>query len=39
MTERIGRLTNMEMVDRKSGEIYCVWIENGEFARRAGWCE
>jgi hypothetical protein len=21
------------------GEIYCVWIENGEFARRAGGCE
>jgi hypothetical protein len=39
MTERIGCLTNMEMVDRKSGEIYCVWIENGEFVKRAGGCE
>lgn len=29
----------VEYIDRATGEIYCVWIENGDFVKDKGGCE
>jgi hypothetical protein len=33
-----ARLKKLEMVDSVTGEIYCTWIENGEWKRTKGDC-
>jgi len=33
------RAENFELVDKKTGEVYCVWIENGELKKEKGGCE
>jgi hypothetical protein len=34
-----ARLDKIEMVDQSTGEIYCVWIENGEWKKVKGECD
>ena len=34
-----ARLDKIEMVDQSTGEIYCVWIENGEWKKIKGECD
>jgi hypothetical protein len=34
-----ARLDKIEMVDQYTGEIYCVWIENGEWKKVKGECD
>ena len=36
---KIARLEKLEMVDKITGDIYCTWIENGEWQKVAGACE
>ena len=33
------RTEKLEMVDQATGEIYCTWIENGEWVKVKGECE
>jgi hypothetical protein len=33
------RVEQLEMVDKATGEIYCTWIENGEWKKTKGGCE
>ncbi|MBU3934609.1 tail fiber domain-containing protein, partial [Patescibacteria group bacterium] len=35
---KTARMEEMEMVDRTTGEIWCAWIENGEWKRVKGDC-
>ncbi|MBZ9577418.1 hypothetical protein KJA13_00045, partial [Patescibacteria group bacterium] len=35
---RTARIEKMEMVDQRTGDIYCTWIENGEMKRVRGEC-
>ena len=32
------RMNKMEMVDQTSGEVWCTWIENGEWIKEIGEC-
>lgn len=36
---RVVQVEYMEYVDRATGEIYCTWIENGDFVKEKGSCE
>ncbi|MFN7088553.1 MAG: hypothetical protein ACK4NX_01910, partial [Candidatus Paceibacteria bacterium] len=36
---KVARLNTLEMVDRANGEIWCTWIENGEWKKIKGECE
>ncbi len=33
------RVEQLEMVDKSTGEIYCTWIENGEWQKTIGECD
>ena len=33
------RVEELEMVDKKTGEIYCAWIANGEWLKDKGECQ
>jgi hypothetical protein len=33
------RIEKIEMVDSSTGEIYCTWIENGEWKKQKGACD
>jgi len=33
------KTNELEMVDKATGEIYCTWIENGEWVKVKGECE
>jgi len=35
---KTARINQMEMVDRATGDIYCTWIENGEWQKSQGDC-
>ena len=32
------RINKMEMVDQATGQVYCTWIENGEWIKTQGGC-
>ncbi len=32
------RINKMEMVDQATGQVYCTWIENGEWVKNRGGC-
>jgi len=34
-----ARIEKLEMVDKATGEIYCTWIENGEWQKMKGECD
>ncbi len=38
ITAKKARLDKIEMVDQATGEIYCTWIENGEWVKIKGEC-
>jgi len=33
------RVNELEMIDKATGEIYCTWIENGEWVKHLGECQ
>ncbi len=33
-----ARIEKLEMIDKATGEIYCTWIENGEWQKAKGEC-
>ena len=35
-TAKTARLEKIEMVDKATGEIYCTWVENGEWIKEKG---
>ncbi len=35
----VAQLDKLEMRDQATGEIYCTWIENGEWVKAKGECE
>lgn len=39
ITAKKARLDKMEMVDQTTGEIYCIWIENGEWLKVKEECD
>ena len=39
ITAKKARLDKIEMVDQISGEIYCTWMENGEWVEIKGECQ
>ncbi|HXK32310.1 MAG TPA: sialidase family protein [Candidatus Paceibacterota bacterium] len=39
LTAKKARLDKIEMVDQNTGEIYCTWIENGEWIKEKGECD
>ncbi|MFH1714134.1 MAG: hypothetical protein ABH831_00880 [Candidatus Nealsonbacteria bacterium] len=34
-----AHLEKLEMVDQATGELWCIWIENGEWVKSSGQCE
>jgi len=34
-----ARIEKLEMVDKATGEIYCTWVENGEWQKMKGECD
>jgi len=32
------KVEQLEMIDKSTGEIYCAWIEKGEWMRKKGEC-
>jgi hypothetical protein len=38
-TARKARVNELEMTDKATGEIYCTWIENGEWIKVKGACD
>jgi len=38
ITAKKAKLDKIEMVDQATGEIYCTWIENGEWQKVKGEC-
>jgi len=39
LTARKARLEKIEMVDQNTGEIYCTWIQDGEWIKEKGECD
>ena len=39
VTTQTAKMDKMEMVDNATGELYCTWIENGEWKKVKGSCE
>ncbi|MDP3093693.1 MAG: hypothetical protein Q8N16_02920 [bacterium] len=39
VTAETARVDKIEMVDRATGEIWCTWIENGEWQKFRGDCD
>jgi|GEM_PF-6703516 len=39
ITVKTLRTEKIELVDQQTGEIYCTWIENGEWIKVSGDCE
>ena len=39
LTAKTARIEKLEMVDKATGEIYCNWIENGEWQKTKGECQ
>ncbi|MCX6721373.1 MAG: Ig-like domain-containing protein [Candidatus Staskawiczbacteria bacterium] len=37
-TTKTARMDKIEMVDKATGDIYCTWIENGEWQKAKGEC-
>jgi len=37
-TTKTARVEKLEMVDSATGEIYCTWVENGEWVKSKGEC-
>ena len=38
LTVKRARANELEMVDRATGEIYCTWVENGDWQKSLGPC-
>lgn len=38
ITTQVARVQKLEMVDGATGEIYCTWLENGEWKKTKGEC-
>jgi len=36
---KTARIEKLEMVDKANGQIYCTWIENGEWVKVQGECQ
>ncbi|MGC9044552.1 MAG: hypothetical protein ACP5KG_11935, partial [Myxococcota bacterium] len=34
-----AKLGKVEMIDQSTGEVYCIWIENGDFKKVKGECK
>ncbi|MFA4998433.1 MAG: hypothetical protein WC514_00165 [Candidatus Paceibacterota bacterium] len=39
LTAKKARLDKIEMVDQTTGDIYCTWVENGEWQKIKGECD
>jgi hypothetical protein len=39
LTAKKARLDKIEMVDQTTGDIYCTWVENGEWQKTKGECD
>ena len=37
--ERLEEVERLQMIDKATGEIYCTWIENGEWKKVQGECD
>jgi len=38
ITTKTAKIEKMEMIDQATGEVYCTWIENGEWKKVKGEC-
>ncbi len=38
LTAKTAKIERLEMVDQSTGEVYCTWIENGEWQKVKGEC-
>ena len=38
ITARTARIEKIEMVDSETGDIYCTWVQNGEWQKIKGEC-
>ncbi|MFC1630108.1 beta strand repeat-containing protein [Patescibacteria group bacterium] len=38
ITTQIAKVDRLEMVDQATGQIYCTWIENGDWKKVSGEC-
>src|SRR3989344_64230 len=36
---KTARVERLELIDRATGDIYCTWIENGEWHKERGQCD
>lgn len=36
---KTARVEKLEMVDKSTGDIYCTWVENGEWYKEKGACD
>ncbi|OGZ18540.1 MAG: hypothetical protein A2Z68_00835 [Candidatus Nealsonbacteria bacterium RBG_13_38_11] len=39
LTAKKARLDKIEMVDQNTGEIYCTWVQDGEWIKEKGECD
>ncbi len=39
LTARIAVIQKLQMVDQRTGDMYCTWIENGEWKKVRGNCD
>ncbi len=39
ITTKLVRIEKIEVVDEATGEVYCIWIENGEWKKTKSPCE
>ena len=39
ISSEIAKINKIEMVDQSTGELYCTWIENGEWVKYKSSCE
>jgi len=39
LTTKTARMDRIEMVDQETGEVYCTWIENGEWVKVESSCD
>lgn len=38
LTADVARIKKIEMVDSSTGEVYCTWVENGDWVKSKGNC-
>lgn len=39
ISTKIARVGGLELVDSQTGDVYCAWIENGEWIKVQGECD